>query len=426
MPRSRTPSGRSGRSPRTPGLRDRLRPFVGDHPPRPARPPAGGAARRPGRGRDAVARHGRRALHAALAGRGGRAVRARTIGVRPGPASDSRTRTDWKPLKSSDQLLDLKVADIACGSGAFLVAAARYLAARLVEAWHREGVATGTPHELYVQAVRQVVANCLYGADINAMAVEMCKLSLWLVSLDPKLPFSFVDDKVLHGNSLLGLTDKRQLQVPAHRPLIQTRQPRCAAQRHRRRWRARAGRRTCAGTSRAKSTTPTHSVPSPPSDGSGAEYQELTEQLTNVADGVVAAGLRLGGKPGKALNQAYENLQIAVGRGLSRRDAEPNRTMLDAILDTGLTPTVSTDYDRWKPLHWILAVPDVMERGGFDAVIGNPPFLGGQKLTGSLGTNVRDWFVNVLAGGQKGSADLVAYFFLRATSLLDESGQSWA
>ena len=153
-----------------------------------------------------------------------------------------------------------------------------------------------------------------------------------------------------------------------------------------------------------------------------AEYQALTEQLTNVADGIVAAGLRLGGKSGKALNQAYENLQIAVREAYPGGDAKPNRIMLDAILDTGLTPTVSTDYDRWKPLHWILAVPDVMERGGFDAVIGNPPFLGGQKLTGSLGTNVRDWFVNVLAGGQKGSADLVAYFFLRAMSLLTGAG----
>ena len=88
----------------------------------------------------------------------------------------------------------------------------------------------------------------------------------------------------------------------------------------------------------------------------------------------------------------------------------------------GLTPTVQTDYDRWKPLHWILTVPDVMERGGFDAIIGNPPFLGGQKLTGAMGTNVRDWFVNILADGSRGSADLVAYFFLRAMSLLTRQG----
>ena len=63
-----------------------------------------------------------------------------------------------------------------------------------------------------------------------------------------------------------------------------------------------------------------------------------------------------------------------------------------------------------------------MERGGFDAIIGNPPFLGGQKLTGAMGTNIRDWFVNVLANGRKGSADLVAYFFLRAMSLLNSQG----
>jgi hypothetical protein len=63
-----------------------------------------------------------------------------------------------------------------------------------------------------VTAIRHVVASCLYGADINDMAVEMCKLSLWLVSLDRGLPFSFVDDKVFHGNSLLGLTQRRQLE----------------------------------------------------------------------------------------------------------------------------------------------------------------------------------------------------------------------
>ena len=117
----------------------------------------------------------------------------------------------WVPV-DSDRILELKVADIACGSGAFLVAAARYLADRLVEAWQREEAVTGmTPRELETHAIRTVIATCLYGADINAMAVEMCKLSLWLVSLDPKLPFSFVDDKILHGNSLLGLTDVRQL-----------------------------------------------------------------------------------------------------------------------------------------------------------------------------------------------------------------------
>ena len=128
----------------------------------------------------------------------------------PGPHQEPDQKK-WVPV-DSDRILELKVADIACGSGAFLVAAARYLSARLVEAWQRQDETGGmTPRELELHAMREVIAKCLYGADINAMAVEMCKLSLWLVSLDPKLPFSFVDDKILHGNSLLGLTDVKQL-----------------------------------------------------------------------------------------------------------------------------------------------------------------------------------------------------------------------
>ncbi|MFF9186175.1 Eco57I restriction-modification methylase domain-containing protein [Streptomyces misionensis] len=336
----------------------------------------------------------------------------------PGP-HQTADRDAWQPL-SSDDILDLKIADIACGSGAFLVAAARFLADRLVEAWQREGVAYGrTPHELNVHAIRMVVATCLYGADINAMAVEMCKLSLWLVSLDPKLPFSFVDDKVLHGNALLGLTNARQLRdlhinpdaagiqtsilaldidgtlskaVRLRRQLateVDDNDPQRSAASKRRQWRT---------------------------------YQELVAQLSDVADGVIAAGMQLGGKPGKKLREAYENLRLAVDLAHPGEGETPNRAMLDGILKAGLTPTVTTDYERWKPLHWILAVPDVMERGGFDAIVGNPPFLGGQKLTGTMGTNIRDWFVNILAHGRKGSADLVAYFFRRAYGLLSARG----
>lgn len=331
----------------------------------------------------------------------------------PGP-HDTPDQDRWRPI-SSDRVLDLKVGDIACGSGAFLVAAARYLAARLVEAWYREGVAAGTPHELHTRAVRTVVATCLYGADINAMAVEMCKLSLWLVSLDPKLPFSFVDDKVLHGNSLLGLTDVRQLKAMHIDPDATSAQPSLfdvdvdgVLDRAVKLRRKLATEVDDADPQRSATTKRRQ----------WREYQQLTKKLTDIADGVVAAGLRLGGKPGRALREAYENLQIAVSEAYPTDGGESDRRMLDEILAAGLTPTVPTDYERWRPLHWILAVPDVMEQGGFDAVIGNPPFLGGQKLTGAQGTNMRDWFVHTLAGGQRGSADLIAYFFLRATSVL--------
>ncbi|MCA1604032.1 MAG: SAM-dependent DNA methyltransferase, partial [Acidobacteria bacterium] len=306
-----------------------------------------------------------------------------------------------------------------CGSGAFLVAAARYLAARLVEAYHREGVATGAAHDLHTQAIRKVVANCLYGADINAMAVEMCKLSLWLVSLDPKLPFSFVDDKVLHGNSLLGLIDNRQLQYQhidpdaAHGQMMLSDLDVDGVL-------ARAVRLRKALASEVDDADPQRSATT--KRRQWREYQELTAQLADVADGVVAAGLRSGGKPGRAMTEAYENLHIAVGKAYPGRGGEVDRDMLDGILASGLTPAVKSDYKRWRPLNWIVSVPDVIEKGGFDAVVGNPPFFGGSKITGALGVNMRDWLVHTLAAGQRGSADVVAYFFLRALCILNVTG----
>lgn len=335
----------------------------------------------------------------------------------PGP-HQTADRTQWK-LLASDDILDLNVADIACGSGAFLVAAARYLSKRLVEAWHHEGVAHGGAHELEVRAIRQVVASCLYGADINEMAVEMCKLSLWLVSLDPKLPFSFVDDKILCGNSLLGLTSARQLEAmhidPAKAPRATSLFDLDVEDVLRRAVRLRERLAT-----EVDDADPQRSATTKRRQWD--DYQKLTAQLRHVADGIIAAGLKLGGKPGKALDNAYHHLRMAVADAYPAHGGEPKPARLQEIIRDGLTPTVPTDYDRWQPLHWILAVPDVMQNGGFNAIIGNPPFLGGKKITGSQGTNMRDWSVHVLADGARGSADLVAYFFLRALSLLSRSG----
>src|SRR6266699_6505415 len=80
-----------------------------------------------------------------------------------------------------------------------------------------------------------------------------------------------------------------------------------------------------------------------------------------------------------------------------------------------------------RPFHWPLEFPEVFavglgEERGFGAIVSNPPFQGGQKITGTLGTNYRDYLVEYLANGKRGSADLCAYFFLRATQLVRKQG----
>jgi hypothetical protein len=103
------------------------------------------------------------------------------------------------------RLLNLKVCDPACGSGHFLIAAANRMALHLA----RLETQDTEPTTLQIQhAKRQIIGRCIYGVDINEMAVELCKVSLWMEALEPGKPFSFLENHIKCGNSLLGTTPR--------------------------------------------------------------------------------------------------------------------------------------------------------------------------------------------------------------------------
>jgi hypothetical protein len=106
------------------------------------------------------------------------------------------------PDKPVEALLGLSIVDPACGSGHFLLAAARRLASHVARSQ-----ANGTPTAAeYRHALRQVVARCIYGVDLNPMAVELCKVSLWMEAVEPGLPLTFLNSHIQQGNALLGTT----------------------------------------------------------------------------------------------------------------------------------------------------------------------------------------------------------------------------
>jgi hypothetical protein len=141
-----------------------------------------------------------------------------------GPA-EGLPRVEWI-LKSPAELLELKICDPAMGSGAFLVQACRWLAERLVEAWAQaeklekfvtvDGDVRDEPtgeeplprddEERSIIARRLIAERCLYGVDLNPLAVELAKLSIWLVTLAIGRPFGFLDHNLRCGDSLLGVT----------------------------------------------------------------------------------------------------------------------------------------------------------------------------------------------------------------------------
>ncbi|WP_438492025.1 Eco57I restriction-modification methylase domain-containing protein [Streptomyces asiaticus] len=103
----------------------------------------------------------------------------------------------------AEELLSLTVCDPACGSGHFLVAAARRIAKRLAAVWEQNPEPT---LDAVRRALHEVVARCIYGVDLNPMAVELAKVSLWLEALEPGKPLGFLDAHVKHGNALIGAT----------------------------------------------------------------------------------------------------------------------------------------------------------------------------------------------------------------------------
>ncbi|MEH0416893.1 Eco57I restriction-modification methylase domain-containing protein [Streptomyces sp. B21-083] len=360
----------------------------------------------------------------------------------PGPLQTADTG-EWR-LKDKDQILALKVADIAMGSAAFLVAACRYLGDRLIEAWESEGRADAMAYRagravdavtaadaeqdpVVVEARRQIIEHCLYGVDINPMAVEMAKLSLWLVSMDPGRPFTFLDDRLVAGDSLLGVHNMEQIQS-------------------------------------------VHMKPSGQTDVLAEQARELVDQLTRERLAITAIkGVDLPALQDKRqrleeVNRHSRRLRLvgdliagaaiatcASGRvpwyeeegGERVRDLFPRAAwIVQQIMEDGVEDdsevvrAARATAEEWlgaelpegalerRPVHWPLVFPEVFtQRGGFDAVVGNPPFLGGKKLTGALGEAYREYMVDFLAS-KRGSADLVAYFELRAHELLNPAGQT--
>ncbi|MFF5375792.1 Eco57I restriction-modification methylase domain-containing protein [[Kitasatospora] papulosa] len=104
-----------------------------------------------------------------------------------------------------DELLSLTVCDPACGSGHFLVASARRIAKRVASVRERNPEPTV---DAVRHALHQVVARCVYGVDLNPMAVELAKVSLWLEAMEPGKALGFLDAHVKHGNGLIGATPK--------------------------------------------------------------------------------------------------------------------------------------------------------------------------------------------------------------------------
>ncbi len=363
--------------------------------------------------------------------------------VYEGPAEGQR-REEWR-LKLARDLLALRVCDMAMGSGAFLVQVCRFLSERLVEAWEEaerqhpgspgitpEGApATGTIDERLIPkdteerlalARRLAADRCLYGVDKNPMAVEMAKLSLWLITLQKDRPFTFLDHALKCGDSLLGVTSAEQIEWVHLDPQKGRQLPFWAG------LCAPALRTAVEKRRKLESFTVETIVHAEEKARLLQEAETAVDIVRLIADLVVGAGVSTAGKKASALEDRLEEIAELLHKTLSPTIPPSEReTHLLALRARSKAMLGGAQTDSRVPFHWALDFPEVFAatmngRGGFDVIVGNPPFLGGQKITGALGTDYRNYLVTHVARGQRGSADLCAYFFLRAQQLLRASG----
>jgi hypothetical protein len=351
--------------------------------------------------------------------------------VYKGPA-EGKPIEEWI-LKSSKELLGLKICDPAMGSGAFLVQVCRWLSVKVVEAWKFESLAgkfisvdgwalddlgdreplDESVDEQVMVARRLVAEKCLYGVDLNPLAVELAKLSIWLITLAKDRPFGFLDHNLRAGDSLLGINKLEQLNsFDLH-----------------------ADNKTPKKLFAQKIDEQVNEVlvlrkqlrETPIRDVRDVQYMERLDQqareklehIEHIADAMIGEALASGGNQ-RTLGTAMDNLStwaaayIEGDNETGRKITAEAKKSLSIDLPAGKSPR--------NPFHWALEFPEVFESGGFDGVVGNPPFLGGTRISSVAGDNYREYLVNYVIPGAEGRTDLVAYFFNTAFKFLRKDG----
>lgn len=306
------------------------------------------------------------------------------------------------------QILALKVCDPAMGSAAFLVEACRQLADELVKAWHAHGqTPTIPPDEDEVLLARRIVAQrCLYGVDRNPMAVDLGKLSLWLTTLAKDHPFTFLDHALRCGDSLVGLT-KAQIAAFHWNPVAG--QQRYLGQQDLER---QIQRVTAA---RAEILAMAEDNPA-----SALLKQQKLGLADEAADPIRHAGdLAIAAFFGAEKDKERQRLRDEYLEKLAglRKDSANLVWYAQTLRDLrgGEHPVT--------PFHWEIEFPEVFDRanGGFDAIVGNPPFAGKNNLLNGNRAGYLDW-LKALHAESHGNADLVAHFFRTSFDLLRRDG----
>jgi len=289
------------------------------------------------------------------------------------------------PANPTEALLAIRVIDPACGSGHFLLAAARRLAEKLAQLRSLEGGQEGAiqPQD-YRHALREVVARCIYGVDRNPMAIELARMALWLEGYEEGRPLGFLDHHLQVGDALLGLTDLNVLEQgiakDAFKPLSGDDKDACKV----------LAKANAAGLKQIARDLQGKQMLLSVDNCSGLDALRAIETLPADTPEQVAAKEQAWRRflEDSAHSPLAHAADALVGAYLLPKTEDTAETVPTSItLHALLTDPQRAQTEHAAPIaaaraaceqarvfHWPLAFPQVFAQGGFDCVLGNPPW----------------------------------------------------
>jgi len=285
-------------------------------------------------------------------------------------------------------LLDLRICDPACGSGAFLVGAVDRIALAL--AGVRSG--GGQPTERTVQlARRDVLRHCIYGVDKDPFAVELCKVALWIHCAVPDLPLSFLDHRIQHGDSLVGwplLKIPPEIPASAYTIPSSVKSSRDPADVRLKAFLANAGR---------QNEEALHGQLSfgaaPPAPDVRVDFPAVMAEDERVPADVER---KQAAYEGYLDSESYRRFKAAADlwaasffwspdAGAPAPTVHDYRRALEGTVDAAQAQAAEELLSEFPAFHWPLRFPEIRARGGFDGFLGNPPWE-------QVKLNEREWF----------------------------------
>lgn len=338
------------------------------------------------------------------------------------PVMQERLAGKSSPEEKKAALLSIKVCDPACGSGHFLLAAARRLGQELARI--QSGADEPAPEEVR-SAVREVITHCIYGVDKNPMAVELCKVALWIEGHTPGKPLTFLDHRIRCGDSLVGVLSLTVLEkgIPdkAYDPVEDDDKAvaRFLARRNRQDRSGQLRLRFPAKPDQAALLGEVLPILALPDDTpevvqrKAKAHQDIRQEGTPLWRNLTACHLWTAAFFARITGEASQDGMVPLTSDL--------HGFLNGSIDERLLERAWQMAEKHRFFHWPLEFPEVFAQGGFDVVLSNPPFMGGLKISGTLGSKYRHW-LQVEYEQFKGTADLCTAFYRRAFELLQSGG----